>query len=109
MNNNNIINNDECSFCLNRIDPSKNYTITNCIHKFHSDCIFKVVQRYNKCPICNRDLIMEIVELDLEAEEDRVSIETEQLLVNNQQNNNWLRIRQLCNCIYKIFIFFRYR
>lgn len=109
MNNNNIINNDECSFCLNRIDPSKNYTITNCIHKFHSDCIFKVVQRYNKCPICNRDLIMEIVELDLEAEEDRVSIETEQLLANNQQNNNWLRIRQLCNCIYKIFAFFKYR
>jgi len=109
MNNNNIINDDECSFCLNRIDPAKNYTITNCIHKFHSDCIFKVVQRYNKCPICNRDLIMEIVELDLEAEEDRVSIETEQLLANNQQNNKWLRIRQFCSCICKIFSFFRYR
>ena len=109
MNNNNIINNDECSFCLNKIDHSKNYTITNCSHKFHSDCIFKVVQRYNKCPICNRDLIMEIVELDLEAEEDRVSIETEQLLANNQQNNKWLRIRQFCSCICKIFSFFRYR
>ena len=107
MNNNNIINNDECSFCLNRIDHSKNYTITNCIHKFHSDCIFKVVQRYNKCPICNRDLIMEIVELDLEAEEDRISIETDQLFENNQQNNSMQKIRELCSYIYRIFSFFR--
>ena len=102
MNNNNIINNDKCSFCLDSIDPSKNYTITNCSHKFHSSCIFKVVQCYNKCPICNRDLIME---LDLE---DRVSNETYQLFENNQENKNNLRIIHLCNCIYRIFAFFKY-
>ena len=106
MNNNNIISDDECSFCLNRIDPSKNYTITNCIHKFHSNCIFKIVQRYNKCPICNKDLIME---LDLEDEEEKISNETDKLFENNQQNNNILRIRELCNCICRIFSFFRYR
>ena len=106
MNNNNIINNDECSFCLNIIDTSKNYTITNCFHKFHSDCIFKIVQRYNKCPICNKDLIME---LDLEDEEEKISNETDQLFENNQQNNNILRIREVCNYICRIFSFFRYR
>lgn len=45
------------------------------------------------------------MELDLE---DRVSNETYQLFENNQENKNNLRIIHLCNCIYRIFAFFKY-
>ena len=48
---------DECSYCLNEIDPEINYSITECGHKFHSSCIFNILKNYNNCPICRETLI----------------------------------------------------
>ena len=101
MNKINIINNDECSFCLEKIDYNKNYTITKCSHKFHSDCIFRILQRYNKCPICCRILNSENIELDLEN-----NIDEEQIFISSNTSNNNM---SLCNKIYNFIIYFKHK
>jgi hypothetical protein len=101
MNNNmnsriNITNDDECSFCLEKIDYTKNYTITKCYHKFHFHCISKILERYNKCPLCNRVLNIEKIELNLE---NSINDENEIFLVNN--SNKPSLIKKICNFIKK--------
>ncbi len=99
MNKINIISDDECSFCLEKIDYTKNYTITKCSHKFHSDCIFTILERYNRCPLCSRVLSIGKIEFNLENNSD----EHEIFFSNNVQNIS------CCNKIYNFIkkIFYR--
>lgn len=47
---------DNCSICLQ--DMTENdFCKTECGHMFHSSCIFKVVVRDPKCPLCRYQLI----------------------------------------------------
>ena len=54
--------NNECSFCLEKINKSMNYTITECGHEFHTKCILNILQRYDNCPLCRKILINHISE-----------------------------------------------
>ena len=46
---------DNCAICLKKMNLV-NLTITRCGHLFHSSCMIKTMERYNKCSICRTDL-----------------------------------------------------
>jgi hypothetical protein len=48
-------NNEECSICLEPMDKNT-IVITYCNHTFHDDCIKKMLDYNNKCPLCRRIL-----------------------------------------------------
>lgn len=90
---------DECSFCLEIIDIHKNYTITECRHKFHSKCIFRIIQQYDNCPLCNRELI--------NTDDDELSEETT-ILQNNMYSEEKKTFSSiLCNIIQRFLSFIR--
>ena len=45
------IQNEECSICLD-IDNANSWTILQCSHKFHNQCISTWLQINQTCPIC---------------------------------------------------------
>jgi hypothetical protein len=50
-----VNNNEECSICLEPMDKNT-IVITYCNHTFHDDCIKKMLDYNNKCPLCRRIL-----------------------------------------------------
>ena len=42
--------NEKCPICLEFINETKDYCVTNCKHLFHLSCILKTINR--KCPLC---------------------------------------------------------
>jgi hypothetical protein len=48
----------ECPICMEVIEENKNVVITNCMHKFHAECLFKNIYTNGyKCPNCRGALI----------------------------------------------------
>ena len=61
-----ILKENECPVCLDKIDIEKNYTITDCGHRFHTNCLLKSLENNNKCPIC-REKLREDKKIDVET------------------------------------------
>jgi hypothetical protein len=47
----NDVKNEECIICLD-IDNANSWTILQCSHKFHSQCISIWLRTNQTCPIC---------------------------------------------------------
>lgn len=47
-----LVNDLECSICLDKIKPKDAVGIKHCKHIFHKDCIKEWVNLRNNCPIC---------------------------------------------------------
>jgi len=48
-----------CSLCHNQINVERNYTITDCGHKFHTSCLMKNVQEIGiGCPSCSLNMVL---------------------------------------------------
>lgn len=43
---------NQCPVCLDAIDEEKNYSVTECGHKFHTSCLAKCLHSNGKCPLC---------------------------------------------------------
>ncbi len=51
--------NMECSLCHNQIEIDRNYTVTDCGHKFHTSCLVKNVQEFGRgCPSCSLNMVL---------------------------------------------------
>lgn len=55
---NEIINDDDCSICLDEYKIGDEIYITKCNHKFHKKCIIKYIEYNNNyifsCPLCRQ-------------------------------------------------------
>ena len=60
---------EECPICINELVKTKNYTITQCGHEFHSSCLIQSCRQKNSCPICRKNLFDPIV-IDLTTEDE---------------------------------------
>jgi hypothetical protein len=47
---------NECAICMDDIG-TKNCTVTECGHRFHSSCIFRNMMERIECPMCRKDLV----------------------------------------------------
>jgi len=51
-----------CSLCHNQIEIDRNYTVTDCGHKFHTSCLMKNVQEFGRgCPSCSLNVVEKLV------------------------------------------------
>ncbi len=51
-------NNNECAICLECVNPEKNCSITDCGHKFHTNCLLKNCEKNNfNCPMCRHVMV----------------------------------------------------
>lgn len=55
-----------CPVCLEKIDFSKDYTVTKCGHKFHTSCLLESVKIKNTCPMC-REVLVEKKEINIDS------------------------------------------
>ena len=46
-----------CSICLEDINTKNNFSITQCKHHFHTQCLNTWLRKNDKCPICRFKLI----------------------------------------------------
>jgi hypothetical protein len=55
---NTVVTNDECAICLECVNPEKNCCVTDCGHKFHTNCLLKNCEKNNfNCPMCRNNLL----------------------------------------------------
>lgn len=55
---NTIVTKDECAICLECINPGKNCCVTDCGHKFHTNCLLKNCEKNNfNCPMCRHTMV----------------------------------------------------
>ena len=48
----------ECSICLDKLDKSKDISITSCKHSFHTSCLLKwICNNRGCCPLCRTTLL----------------------------------------------------
>lgn len=53
-----VVINDECAICLECINPGKNCCVTDCGHKFHTNCLLKNCEKNNfNCPMCRHAMV----------------------------------------------------
>ena len=45
----------ECSICLTELDEDDSFTLEECRHCFHTECIVKSLRRSSQCPYCRND------------------------------------------------------
>ncbi len=51
-----------CSLCHNQLNNERNYTVTDCGHKFHTSCLVKNVQEIGiGCPSCSVNIVEKLV------------------------------------------------
>jgi uncharacterized protein YbaR (Trm112 family) len=75
---------DECAICLNTIDKSTNFSITDCGHRFHCSCLIKASIKKRQCPMCRADLLKE-EENEEERERERVRSRDNRVYIFNGQ------------------------
>ena len=51
-----LINNNECSICLDKINL-ENAVLLNCEHYFHKECLKIWFNKSKTCPICRNEMI----------------------------------------------------
>jgi hypothetical protein len=55
---NTVVINDECAICLECVNPEKNCCVTDCGHKFHTNCLLKNCEKNNfNCPMCRHVMV----------------------------------------------------
>jgi len=47
---------NKCSICLEELTPSKNHSITDCNHTFHTNCLTKWCSTNTCCPFCRTEV-----------------------------------------------------
>jgi hypothetical protein len=58
---NTVVINDECAICLECVNPEKNCCVTDCGHKFHTNCLLKNCEKNNfNCPMCRHVMVESI-------------------------------------------------
>lgn len=56
-----VIESNECVICLECVNPEKNCCVTDCGHKFHTNCLLKNCERNNfNCPMCRHTMVEQI-------------------------------------------------
>jgi zinc-RING finger domain len=69
---------ESCPICFECINPNKNFTVTNCNHRFCSQCIFKHASQNNSCPFCRTELYEEeIHEVSDDEDDDEITLGSE--------------------------------
>lgn len=58
----------DCPICKELIDPDINIIITQCKHKFHSDCLINWIFIKDNCPICRNKLYKPKINNDRECD-----------------------------------------
>ncbi len=62
---------DDCSICLENIINEEHKNITTCNHIFHSECMAKWMSLNHNCPLCRKNLDLNIYdEIDVEENDD---------------------------------------
>jgi len=79
---------DECPICLDDIDTTKNFIITECGHKFHCSCFMRhsAIQGFN-CPYC-RSITAEQTVDDEEDDDEDYEDEEEQEDEDEEEDEN---------------------
>jgi L-lysine 2,3-aminomutase len=76
----------ECPICMDNIDLNKNYVITDCGHKFHTNCLLtNISQNGFSCPYCRDIMLDSIKDIDDEDNIDEDNINEENYI--NQSPN----------------------
>ena len=58
-----IYNDTICSICLENFNNDDEVRVLNCNHYYHDKCISKWFERNSKCPLCNKDMMVDEVEV----------------------------------------------
>ena len=64
--------NEDCPICMEKLTADKNICITQCGHKFCSQCIIRSARTKNSCPLCRQSLTDHEVEPSHEFTRDEV-------------------------------------
>ena len=64
--------NEDCPICMEKLTADKNICITNCGHKFCSQCLIRAARTKNSCPLCRQALTDHEVEPSHEFTRDEV-------------------------------------
>ena len=51
-----LLKEEKCPICLEKINMDKDYTVTECGHRFHHSCLSECLKISGKCPICRKEL-----------------------------------------------------
>ena len=46
----------DCAICMEKLDSSKNFAITNCKHSFCLTCLMRALKANNTCPLCRQNI-----------------------------------------------------
>ena len=76
----------------------KNFIVTDCGHHFHASCLFKSLEKNNKCPLCRKK-----IKEDSKKDTDAIVNKTIRLL---RQNNYFMsNYSYICYYLYDVFSF----
>jgi hypothetical protein len=84
---------DNCAICFNKLNGHDTYTIPECKHKFHTNCIMTWFRMgHSKCPLCNdKGINQDITQSNL----------TFSLIHNNIDEYSWIYKRRVLQENYK--------
>lgn len=84
---------DNCAICFNKLNGNETYTIPECKHKFHTNCIMTWFRMgHSKCPLCNdKGINQDINQSNL----------TFSLIHNNINEYSWVYKRRVLQENYK--------
>ena len=71
---------DDCPICLDTVEGTKNQTITDCGHCFHTSCLMTSVAHNGfGCPFCRTKMAEEVAdeESDYDDEEEEMDDDTD--------------------------------
>lgn len=51
-----ILKEEKCPICLEQMNMDKDYTVTQCGHRFHHSCLSECLKISEKCPVCRKEL-----------------------------------------------------
>ena len=82
---------DDCSICLENIIYEEHKKITTCKHTFHKECMARWMSLNHNCPLCRKNLDLNIYdENDEDEENDDVNDfgNDDNTIINNSNTNN---------------------
>jgi hypothetical protein len=81
---------DDCSICLENIINEEHKTITSCKHIFHAECMAKWMSLNHNCPLCRKNLDLDIYDEIVNDEENDgdSNDDGDNPIINNSITNN---------------------